>query len=88
MFRCVKCVGLTPIPLFDQPYWGRRIWSLGCGPEPQSLKRIKAAKFAKGLLDLTGNESYCQKAKAIAEKIEEENGIARSIELIDAMLNK
>ena len=73
---------------FDQPYWGRRIWSLGCGPKPQSLKRIKAAKFAKGLLDLTGNKSYCERAKTIAEKIKEENGIARSIELIDAMLNK
>ncbi|NQU63781.1 MAG: glycosyltransferase family 1 protein, partial [SAR324 cluster bacterium] len=23
---------------FDQPYWGRRIFSLGCGPKPQSLK--------------------------------------------------
>ena len=73
---------------FDQPYWGRRIWSLGCGPKPQSLKRIKAARFARGLEDLTRKESYRERAGEIARTIAKEDGITRAIELIEAMLNK
>jgi len=72
----------------DQPYWGRRIWSLGCGPKPQSLKRIKATRFALGLADLTQQESYRERAGEIARKIAKEDGITRAIELIEAMLKK
>jgi UDP:flavonoid glycosyltransferase YjiC (YdhE family) len=70
---------------FDQPYWGRRIWSLRCGPKPQPLKRIKAAGFALKLEDLTKKESYRERAGEIARKIKKENGITRAIELIEAM---
>ena len=73
---------------FDQPYWGRRICSLGCGPKPQSLKRIKAAGFARGLEDLTRKTSYRERAGEIARTIAKEDGITRAIELIEAMVNK
>jgi len=73
---------------FDQPYWGRRICSLGCGPKPQSLKRIKAARFALGLEELTRKESYRERAGEIARKIAKEDGITRAIELIEARSNK
>jgi len=73
---------------FDQPYWGRRIRSLGCGPNPQSLKRIKATRFASGLTDLTQQESYRERAEEIARIIAKEDGITRAIELIEAMVKK
>jgi sterol 3beta-glucosyltransferase len=67
---------------FDQPYWGRRIGSLRCGPKPQSLKRIKATRFALALTDLTQQESYRERAGEIARKIAKEDGISRALELI------
>ena len=69
---------------FDQPYWGRRIWSLGCGPKPQSLKRLKAKRFAKGLIELTQTESYLNKAATIARAIGKEDGVMTTVKLIEA----
>jgi len=43
---------------FDQPYWGLRIFALGLGPKPQALKRLVADRFAAGLRELVGNESF------------------------------
>ena len=61
------------------------MWSLGCGPKPQSLKRLKANRFAQGLDDLTRTESYRVRAGKIALAIAEEDGIAAAIDLIEAM---
>jgi UDP:flavonoid glycosyltransferase YjiC (YdhE family) len=72
---------------FDQPFWGRRVRSLGCGPKSQSLKRLSANRFAQGLEDLTRTESYCVCAGKIARAIAEEDGIAVAIDLIDEERN-
>ena len=69
---------------FDQPFWGRRVWSLGCGPRPQSLKRLRANRFARGLDELTRTESYRVCASKIGRAITEEDGIAVAIDLIEA----
>ena len=68
----------------DQPFWGRRVLSLGCGPNPQSLKRLRADRFAQGLDELTRTESYRERAGKVARTIAEEDGIARAIDVIEA----
>lgn len=68
---------------FDQPYWGRRIWSLGCGPKPLSLKRLTAKRFAKGLTELTRTASYRKNATAIARAIGDEDGVMTAVKLIE-----
>jgi UDP:flavonoid glycosyltransferase YjiC (YdhE family) len=69
---------------FDQPFWGRRVWSLGCGPRPQSLKRLRANRFAQGLGELTRTEAYRVRAGKIARAIAEEDGITAAIDVIEA----
>ena len=69
---------------FDQPYWGRRVFSLGCGPKPQSLKRLRPDRFAKGLIELTQDNSYRTCAEKIAHAIADENGIARAVRVIES----
>ncbi len=68
---------------FDQPFWGRRIQSLGCGPKPQSLKRLRADRFAQGLAELTQTESYRDCAGTIAQVIAKEDGIGSVIKVIE-----
>jgi len=67
---------------FDQPFWAYRVWKLGCGPKPQSLKRLRATVFAQGLKDLLQTDSYQIRAATIARDIATEDGIARAIEII------
>jgi sterol 3beta-glucosyltransferase len=68
----------------DQPFWGRRLRALGCGPEPQPLKRLRADRFADGLRDLTANPSYRQRAGAIADAIAGEDGLGRAVAVVEA----
>lgn len=70
---------------FDQPYWGRRVFSMGCGPKPQLLKRLSTERFMKALIDLTQNESYRVHAGILAQTIAGENGIARAVDVIETM---
>jgi UDP:flavonoid glycosyltransferase YjiC (YdhE family) len=68
----------------DQPFWGRRVFALGCGPKPQPLKRLKVEQFAAGLIELTRNESYCVRAREVASAIAEEDGVRRAAEIVSA----
>ena len=60
---------------FDQPFWGRRVFSLGCGPKPRPLKRLSAERFARGLIELIQTESYRHRAREVASAIAEEDGV-------------
>jgi UDP:flavonoid glycosyltransferase YjiC (YdhE family) len=69
----------------DQPFWGRRVRALGCGPQPQPLKRLRSVRFSEGLAELTGTESYRVRAKEVAEAIAKEQGTASAVEIIEAV---
>ena len=68
----------------DQPFWGRRVFSLGCGPKPQPLKRLRAERFAAGLMKLTQTESYFVRAQQVASAIAEEDGVRLAAEIVGA----
>ena len=68
----------------DQPFWGHRVFSLGCGPKPQPLKRLRAERFAEGLIELIQTESYCVHAREVASAIAEEDGVRRAAEIVVA----
>ncbi len=68
----------------DQPFWGRRVFSLGCGPKPQPLKRLSAERLAEGLVELTGVESYRVRARELANAIAKEDGVAQAVEIVEA----
>ena len=70
---------------FDQPFWGRRVFSLGCGPKPQPLKRLRAERLAEALIELTQTESYRVRAREVASAIAVEDGVARAVELLEAV---
>jgi sterol 3beta-glucosyltransferase len=68
----------------DQPFWGRRVHALRCGPKPQPLKRLRAERFAKGLVELTKTETYRVRATQVREALAGENGTARAVEIIES----
>lgn len=67
---------------FDQPFWGRRVAALGCGPEPLPMRSWTPARLAASLTSLTENPSYREKAQAIGKAIQAENGVAVAVERI------
>ncbi len=70
---------------FDQPFWGRRVHALGCGPEYLRLKHLTADRFALRLGQLTRTDSYRRNAAEIARAISKEDGLARAVDVIEAV---
>ncbi|MCP4998254.1 MAG: glycosyltransferase family 1 protein [Hyphomicrobiales bacterium] len=68
----------------DQPFWGRRVFSLGCGPKPQPIKRLHRRRFAEGLIELVGTESYRLCAHEVASAIAKEDGVERAVAIIES----
>ncbi|MEL6263944.1 MAG: glycosyltransferase, partial [Cyanobacteria bacterium J06626_6] len=72
-------------PFFgDQPFWGQRVRELGVGSGPIPQKQLTVEKLAAAIQTVTTNSTAQQKAKALGEKLRQEDGIARAIALIDA----
>lgn len=70
----------------DQPYWGRRVYELGCGPKPVRRRKLTAEILQEALTDLDTNSFYRANAEAIAEKLKAENGVNNAIEVIERVM--
>jgi sterol 3beta-glucosyltransferase len=71
----------------DQPYWGRRIFELGCGPKPVRLRRLTPEILAASLADLTTNASYRVAAEALASRLADEDGTERAIKVLERVMD-
>ena len=67
----------------DQPFWGKRVRDLGCGPEPQSLRRLAPDRLAAGLEALVTDQGYRDQASALAGAIASEDGVGSAIDVIE-----
>jgi len=70
----------------DQPYWGRRVYELGCGPKPVRLRRLTAEILAEALADLSDNAAYRAAAEALALRLGPEDGTERAIKVIERVM--
>lgn len=70
-------------PFFgDQPFWGRRVASIGAGPQPIDRKTLNAEVFARAFR-AAGEPKIRDKAEEVGRLIREENGVATAINFID-----
>lgn len=70
-------------PFFgDQPFWGRRVYELGVGPQPIPQKKLSIENLTQAMRQLTSDEIIRQKAQALGEKIQTEDGVRRAVEII------
>jgi len=74
------------IPFFgDQPFWGRRVAELGVGANPIPRKKLTAERLANAIQEVVTNEAMRQRAAKLGKQIQTENGIARSVEIINQL---
>jgi len=70
----------------DQPYWGKRVYDLGCGPQPVRLRRLTSESLAEALHLLDTTKAYEANAQALAAKLNAEDGTGRAIDFIEQVL--
>ncbi len=70
----------------DQPFWGRRVFELGCGPAPVRLRRLTPESLADSLHDLTNSRIFAANAKRIAKELADEDGTGTAADHIEHVL--
>jgi len=76
-------------PFFgDQPFWGRRVFDLGVGPEPVPQKRLSVDSLAEAIRRAVTDEDVSRRAATLGERIRAEDGVARAVEVIRHTLER
>ena len=70
----------------DQPWWGRRVADLGCGPPALPAKKLTVDDLAARIDDLVNTTSFAAKARNVAMGLAQENGVARAVAVIEQVL--
>ena len=69
----------------DQFWWGARVHrELRCGPPPVELVCLTPALLAARLRARVGEEGFHLRAAELAQRIAQEDGLARAVEIIEA----
>ncbi len=66
----------------DQPFWGRRVHSLGAGPKPLPAKKLTAQTLANAIIAAVSDQEMNARAKAIGERIRAEDGVSRAMDIV------
>jgi UDP:flavonoid glycosyltransferase YjiC (YdhE family) len=68
---------------FDQPYWGRRVYELGCGPAPVKLRKLTPTILAAALDELSTDGSFAIAAAELQEKLMLEDGTGLAADIVE-----
>ena len=73
---------VTPF-MGDQPFWGRRVYELGVGPQPIPRRHLTVDRLAGSIRAAVSDISMQEKAARLGERIRAENGVARAVAAIE-----
>ncbi|MCE2489653.1 MAG: glycosyltransferase family 1 protein [Anaerolineae bacterium] len=75
------------IPRFaDQPFWARRLHTLGVSPPPIAHKRLTVERLTRALLQLTTDSDLRQRAEVIGERLRAEKGVDEAVSFLTRAL--
>jgi sterol 3beta-glucosyltransferase len=71
------------VPFFgDQPFWGRRIETLGVGPAPIPRRRLTAERLAEAMSRAVSDAELRRRAADLGERIRAEDGVGQAVALV------
>ena len=71
-------------PMGDQHFWGTIGFKKGVALKPKSLKSMTERDLINNTQDLLTKEDLYKNSIALSEKLKQENGLEKAIELIEA----
>lgn len=74
-------------PFFgDQPFWGRRVHTLGLGPPPLPQRRLDADRLAAALVAATTDPGMRAESAAIGRALAAESGVATAVSMLERVV--
>jgi len=84
--RAGKPTGICPF-FGDQPFWARRVFELGAGPDPISRRSLTADTLAAAITAMA-NPEMRKKSAALGAAIDEENGVDQAVHFIERIATR
>jgi sterol 3beta-glucosyltransferase len=82
-------VPTTAIPFTaDQAFWARRLHRLGVGPVAPSIRKLTRQRLDVLLSEVLSNSNYLRRARALAEKLRQEDGVTTAVRIVDRYLHR
>ena len=75
---------ITPM-YSDQFFWGQRVAALGVGPPPIPQKHLTTERLATAIRLATSDQAMQERARAVGQKLREEDGVAQAVRVIEAI---
>ena len=71
--------------IFDQFFWGRRVWKLGAGPKPIPYERLTGARLAQALAGFD-TRAVVDAADRLGGRIRAEDGVGEAVRVLEEVL--
>ncbi|WP_249374797.1 glycosyltransferase [Streptomyces sp. I05A-00742] len=79
-------VPAVPVPVqFDAGFWAARLTALGVSPGPVPLRRLTASALTDALVRATTDPSYRTRARALAARLREEDGVGSVVAAVNRL---
>jgi UDP:flavonoid glycosyltransferase YjiC (YdhE family) len=72
--------------MMDQPFWGRRVKTLGVGPEPIPLKKLTVDNLAHAIHEAVTQPEIKRRAAGLGASLREEDGVGHAVRVIKERL--
>lgn len=77
--------GLVIPFLFDQFFWGRRLFELGVGPSPIPFKRLEARRLSEAFSKLRSQSEFKPAAAKLGQRLVTENGVSDAVRILETI---
>ena len=72
----------------DQPFWGRRVYQIGAGPEPIPARKLSESVLIKAIDRAINDQAMRARATRISNQIAMEDGCSQAIRIIEEYLDQ
>jgi sterol 3beta-glucosyltransferase len=77
------------VPFFaDQPFWGERVYRLGCGPHPIPFTRLNIDNLADAIDSMVNDPTLRKNAELLGNKLKNEDGVGKAVNMIQTFLER
>jgi UDP:flavonoid glycosyltransferase YjiC (YdhE family) len=73
--------------LGDQPFWGRRVASLGVGPKPIPRPRLSVERLSAAITQATSDPDMRRRAEELGRHIRAEDGLGAALAILERHLD-
>lgn len=70
----------------DQPFWAKRMYSIGVAPAPQPEQQLASENLAHAIRRALRDKAIAQQARKIGKRVRREDGVMTAVKLLESIV--